>query len=180
MALEIPESLVNLEANCGIFALWMLFQHHGVEMDISELIQAAQHDQEYGTFTIALAVALKKFGFDVSFYTDPDPYIDDSERLIYQQAQALNIPIHSALTYSEIQGAIENGQMVIVSYDTLDGVGNQSLVYSMDEQEICFFDSFDPMPAFLFEQQRDAEGICRQVILINDQELKLMQSTKFS
>ncbi len=39
MALEIPESLVNLEANCGIFALWMLFQHHGVEMDISELIQ---------------------------------------------------------------------------------------------------------------------------------------------
>jgi hypothetical protein len=38
--------------------------------------------------------------------------------------------------------------MVIVSYDTLDGVGNQSLVYSMDEQEICFFDSFDPMPAF--------------------------------
>lgn len=180
MALEIPESLVNLEANCGIFALWMLFQHHGVEMDISELIQATQHDQEYGTFTIALAVALKKFGFDVSFYTDPDPYIDGSESLIYQQAQTLNIPIHSALTYSEIQAAIENGQMVIVSYDTLNGIGNQSLVYSMDEQEICFFDSFDPMPAFLFEQQRDAEGICRQVILINDQEPKLMQSTKFS
>ncbi|WP_151980607.1 cysteine peptidase family C39 domain-containing protein [Acinetobacter guerrae] len=180
MALEIPESLLNLEANCGIFALWMLFQHHGIEMDVSELIEATQHDEEHGTFTIALAVALKKFGFDVSFYTDPDPDIDESEHLIYQQAQACNIPMGAALAYSEIQHAIESGQMAIVSYDTLDGVGNQSLIYSIDEQEICFFDSFDPMLASVFEQQRNAEGICRQVILINDRDMQPMQSSRFS
>ncbi|WP_130802903.1 cysteine peptidase family C39 domain-containing protein [Acinetobacter ihumii] len=180
MAVNIPESLLNLEANCGVFALWMLFQHHGIEINIAELIQATQHDEEHGTFTIALAVALKNFGFDVSFYTDPDPDIDDSERLTYQQAQALNIPIHSALSYLEIQTAIENGKMAIVAYDTLDGVGNQSLVYSIDKQDICFFDSFEPMPAALFEQQRAAEGICRQVILIDDQHIQPMQSVKVS
>ncbi|MBK0062278.1 MULTISPECIES: cysteine peptidase family C39 domain-containing protein [unclassified Acinetobacter] len=180
MALEIPESLLNLEANCGIFALWMLFQHHGIEIDIAELVQATQHDEENGTFTIALAVALKRFGFDVSFYTDPDPYIDPNERLIYQQTETLHIPIDAALSYSDIQNAIENGQMAIVSYDTLDGVGNQSLVYSIDEQEICFFDSFDPMPVAVFEQQRNAEGICRQVILINDRDIQPIHSTKIS
>ena len=53
-------------------------------------------------------------------------------------------------------------------YDTLDVVGNHSLVYSIDEQEICFFDSFDAMPASVFEQQRKAEGICRQAIIIEN------------
>ncbi|KAA5586605.1 peptidase C39, partial [Pseudomonas aeruginosa] len=31
MALNIPESLANLEANCGLFAVWMVLQHHGVQ-----------------------------------------------------------------------------------------------------------------------------------------------------
>ena len=180
MALNIPESLLNLEANCGVFALWMLFQHHGIEMDITEIIKACQHDCENGTFTIALAVALQKFGFDVSFHTDEDAHIDEIERRIYDEARALNIPILPALEFNEIQSVIEQGQMVIVSYDTLDDIGNQSLIYSIDDEEICFFDSFDPMAKSLFEQQRQADGICRQSITIDDSNLQLIQSSKLN
>ncbi len=180
MALNIPEPLLNLEANCGVFAVWMLFQHHGIEMDIAEIIQACQHDCENGTFTIALAVALQRFGFNVSFYSDEDPDIDESERRIYDEARALNIQILPALEFQEIQAAIQNGQMAIVSYDTLDGIGNQSLIYSIDDEEICFFDSFDPMAKALFEQQRQADGICRQTIMIDDSNLQLVQSSKLN
>lgn len=176
MALEIPDSLLNLEANCGVFAVWMLLQHHGTHVDMNELIQLCRHDRQDGTFTIALAVALKKIGFKVSFHTDPDPNIDRTERQSYAEAKALRIPIQPALSYTQIQAAIQNGKMVIVYYDTLDEVGNQSLVYSIDDHEICFFDNFEPMPALVFEQQRQAEGICRQVIIIDDREAKL-QST---
>ena len=52
-------------------------------------------------------------------------------------------------------------------YDTLEGLGNHSLVYDINESEICFFDSFDAMSAQLFEQQRKVEGICRQAIIID-------------
>ena len=38
----------------------------------------------------------------------------------------------------------------------------------MDDQEVCFFDSFDPMSAEVFEQQRNKSGICQQVIVIDD------------
>lgn len=55
---------------------------------------------------------------------------------------------------------------MIVYYDTLQGIGNHSLVYSINAQEICFFDSFDAMSATVFEQQRQAEGICLQAIVI--------------
>ena len=176
MALDIPDSLLNLEANCGVFAVWMVLQHHGTQIDMNELIKLCRHNHEDGTFTIALAVALKKIGFDVSFHTDQDPNIDKTERQSYTEAKALRIPIQPALSYAEIQAEIEGGKMVIVYYDTLDEVGNQSLVYSIDEQEICFFDNFDPMPMLVFEQQRRADGICRQAIVIDDRHAQI-QST---
>lgn len=173
MALTLPNQLVHLEANCGVYALWVLFQHHGLDVQIDELIQATQHDQNEGTFTIALAVALKKFGFEVQFCSDPDLNIDAKEQQIYQQARNLNIPILPALTYAQIQQHIEQGQFVIVYYDSLDGIGNQSLIYSIDAQEVCFFDSFEPMAATIFEQQRQAEGICRQAIVIDDRHFEM-------
>ena len=178
MALNLPESLVNLEANCGLYAIWMLFQHHGVDVDVNALIQATKYDYEEGTYTIALAIALQKFGFKVSFYTDEDLYIEEKERDMYEQAKQLKIPVQPALSYQQIKQATEQGKFVIVYYDTLDEVGNQSLVYSVDDNEICFFDSFDPMPALLFENQRKAEGICRQAIIIDDVEFQMRSALK--
>ena len=102
----------------------------------------------------------------MSLYTDPDPNIDEKEKQSYLDAQGLQIPIQAALTYSEIQQAFENGHFVIVFYDTLHGVGNQSLIYSIDEQEISFCDHFEVMSKSTFEQQRQADGICRQVIVV--------------
>ncbi|MDS7942484.1 cysteine peptidase family C39 domain-containing protein [Acinetobacter sp. V110_1] len=176
MALNIPESLANLEANSGVFAVWMVLKHYGVQVDIAELIKVCRYEQD-GTYTIALAVALKKFGFDVSFHSDKDPNISPSERMSYKEAKVLKIPTGPALSYQDIQVAIQNGQMVIVYYDTLDGVGNQSLVYSIDPKEICFFDSFEPMSAAVFENQRKAEGICRQAIIIGDRNLNIYSTT---
>ncbi|MDS7966526.1 MULTISPECIES: cysteine peptidase family C39 domain-containing protein [Acinetobacter] len=178
MALNIPESLANLEANSGVFAVWMVLKHYGVQIDVAELIKVCRYEQD-GTYTIALAVALKKFGFDVSFHSDKDPNISPSERMSYKEAKVLKIPTGPALSYYDIQVAIQNGQMVIVYYDTLDGVGNQSLVYSIDSKEICFFDSFEPMSAAVFENQRKAEGICRQAIVIGDRNLNIY-STKLN
>lgn len=178
MALNLPESLANLEANCGVYAIWMLFQHHGIQVDVDELIHATQYDDQEGTFTIALAIALKKFGFDVAFYTDEDPNIEEKERQMYDEACKLNISIQPALNYGQIQQATEQGKFVIVYYDTLDDVGNQSLIYSIDDHEICFFDSFDPMPALVFENQRKAEGICRQAIVIDDVQFQMCSVMK--
>lgn len=167
MSLQIPEPLLRLESNCGIFAVWMIFQHYGVNMDIDRLAQVCRHDSEDGAFGIGLAVALEKFGFSVKFYTDDDPHMHEKELPCYAEAQKLNIPVLSALSYQGLQDAVNMGRFVMVFYDTLQGVGNHSLIYAIDEQEICFFDSFDPMPAKVFERQRRAEGICRQALVID-------------
>ena len=167
MALNIPESLMNLEANGGIYAVWMLLQHLYIDADIEQLIEVCGYDAENGTTTIGLAVGLTKFGFDVQFYTDEDPELQAQEKLSYAEAEQLKLPVLAAINYQQIQQAFEQNKFIIVYYDTLEGVGNHSLVYSIDEQEICFFDSFDAMPASVFEQQRQVEGICRQVIVLD-------------
>ena len=176
MALEMPEELARLEANGGIFAVWMLLQHLGIDADIQQLVEVCGYDGENGTTTIGLAVALKKFGFHVQFYTDPDPDLQQSEKLSYQEAEQLNLPILPALNYQQIQQAFEQNKFVIVYYDTLEGIGNHSLVYSIDDEEICFFDSFEPMSKEVFIQQRQQEGICQQAIIIDDRNFVMRYS----
>lgn len=167
MSSNLPEELANLDANAGIYAVWMIFQHLGIDADIEQLKEVCRYQLGSGTTTIGLAVGLKKFGFHVAFSTDPDPEPQEQEILCYQQAEALGIPVSPAISYQDIVQAYEQNRFVIVYYDTLDGVGNHSLVYDINEDEICFFDSFDAMSAQVFEQQRAAEGICRQAIIID-------------
>lgn len=177
MSVEIPEDLQNLEANSGIFAIWMIFHHYGIDLNIPDLTQLCQHDPEMGSSSIALAVALKTLGLDVDFYTEHDSDKQSVEVEFYQKAQEIKLPVYeSPLSYAEIQKKAGEGRFVIVFYDTLDGVGNHSLIYSIDEQEISFFDSFEAMPVHVFEQQRRVDGICQQVIVIDDRNFVMRHS----
>lgn len=166
MSLEIPEQLQNMHANCGIYAVWMLLQHCDIELDIDDLAKVCAYDDEDGTFSIGLAVGLKKMGFEVSFHTDEDLHKDPKELPSYAEAEHLNIPILAPLNYAELQQAVEQGHWVIAYYDTLEGVGNHSLIYDINDEEVSFFDHFDVMTPEVFEQQRRVEGICQQTILI--------------
>ena len=168
MSDQIPHELMDLEANGGIFAIWKLFQHYGIDLVIEDLVELCGYTVEEGTYGIALAVGLRKLGLDVTFYTEHDPDPQKIEVKFYREASKLNIEVREPLSYSDILEAVNAGRFVIVYYDTLEGIGNHSLVYDADEEEISFFDSFDAMPRHIFEQQRRADGICQQVIVIDD------------
>ncbi|NNP72833.1 peptidase C39 [Acinetobacter defluvii] len=166
--MSMPDEILNLPLNCGVFALWCVIRQYGLDISPAQLIELSKHDAEEGTFTIGLAVALYKLGFDLTFYTDIDLNQHLKEQDAYFEAGQLAIPILPALSYPAIQYEIENNQaLVIVFYDDLEGVGNHSLVYSIEEDEICFFDSLEPMSRQVFERQRRAEGICQQAIVIH-------------
>lgn len=168
MSIEIPEELLALEANSGIFAVWMVFHHYGIDLVIEDLVKLSGHNSEDGASGIALAVVLKKLGLDVVFYSEVDPDPQPLELAYYREASQLNISVEPAISVDEIEQKMHDGHFVIAFYDTLDGVGNHSLIYSIDEKEVCFFDNFEAMPRRVFEQQRQAEGICQQTIVIDD------------
>src|SRR5690606_11561789 len=129
--MEIPEELANLEANAGIYAVWMLFQHLGLDADIEQLKEVCGDEEGDGTTTIGLAVGLKKFGLDVEFTTDEDNALQEQEKLSYLEAEKLALKISPAISYQDIQIAFDANKFVIVYYDTLEGIGNHSLVYDI-------------------------------------------------
>jgi len=177
MSIELPQDLQSLEANSGIYAIWMIFHHYGIDLHIPDLVQLTQHNDEMGASSIALTVALKTLGLDVEFFTETDPAKQPLEIQFYQKAQELKVPVHEyPLSYADIQKSVDNGHFVIVFYDTLEGVGNHSLIYEINEKEISFFDSFNAMSKEVFEQQRRVEGICQQVIVIDDRNFVMRHS----
>ena len=177
MSMELPEDLQSLEANSGIYAIWMIFQHYGIDLHIPDLVQLTCHDSEIGTSSIALAVTLKTLGLDITFYTEVDLDKQPQEVAFYGRAHTLKIPvIETPLTYEQIQGNVDAGRFVIVFYDTLEGIGNHSLIYEITDNEVSFFDSFESMPKAVFEQQRRVEGICQQAIVIDDRSFVMRQS----
>ncbi|HCL60375.1 MAG TPA: peptidase C39 [Acinetobacter sp.] len=177
MSIELPQDLQNLEANSGIYAIWMIFHHYGVDLHIPDLVQLTQYNDEMGASSIALTVALKTLGLDVEFFTETDPDKQLLEIQFYQKAQELKVPVHEyPLSYTDIQKSVDKGLFVIVFYDTLEGMGNHSLIYEINEKEISFFDSFDAMPKEVFEQQRRVEGVCQQVIVIDDRNFVMRHS----
>lgn len=176
MSVDIPQDLAELPANGGLYAIWMVFHHYGIDLETQDLVQLCRHNADEGTYGIALAVGLKRLGLDVEFSTDYDPDPQPTETLFYAEAEQLNITVKAALSYEEIQAAVEQGRFVIVYYDTLEGVGSHSLVYSIDEEEICFFDSFEPMSKAVFMAQRQQEGICQQAIVIDDRNFVMRYS----
>ncbi|RKG30551.1 cysteine peptidase family C39 domain-containing protein [Acinetobacter tianfuensis] len=170
MALNIPEALLKLKSNSGVYAVWMVMQHYGIQADISRLAELCGYDGE-GAYTVGLALALQKLGCKTAFHTDPDPDCQPQEVEYYAEAKQLQIPIQSALTYEQIKLKLEQGYFIIVYYDTPEGEGHHSLVYSINSQEICFFDNFTTLSARTFEKRRRAEGICRQAIVIDGSKL---------
>ncbi len=166
MSIEIPQQLQDMPANCGVYAVWMILQHCNIELDLQDLAKVCCYDESDGTFGIGLAVGLKKMGFSVAFHTEEDLHKDPKELPSYAEAIRLQIPILKPLSYQEIKRKIKQDHWVIVYYDTLDGVGNHSLVYDINQNEISFFDHFDVMTSELFERQRKVEGICQQAISI--------------
>ena len=167
MSLQIPEQLQNMPANCGIYAVWMILQHCDIVLDIQDMADVCGYDQADGTFSIGLAVGLKKMGFNVSFHSEEDLHKDPKELPCYADAERLQIAILNPLSYTAIQQAIEQGHWVIVYYDTLEGVGNHSLIYDINDKEVSFFDHFDVMTPEVLQQQRQVKGICQQAIVIS-------------
>ena len=90
MNLQLPKELVELETNCGMFAVWVVLQHYSIQIEIEQLAKICNYDPEDGTFSIGLAVGLKKLGFDITFYTDDDPNIHEKEIACYAEAEPVN------------------------------------------------------------------------------------------
>src|SRR5262249_53723829 len=70
-----PSQLLALDGCCGPVTAWGILKYFRIRASSAQIIEACRYTKRHGTFTIALAVALREFGLLVSFYSyfDPNP-----------------------------------------------------------------------------------------------------------
>ncbi len=165
---------MRYDSVCGPLAVWGVLKYFGVRVNARRLPLACHLSRRSGSHTIALAVALREYGLNVTFFSNPDPDPKEIERHCYEKARQLGIPIRKAVSLNYLLSRINEHYLAIVFYDTYPNGGFGStahfspLLGVQDNKLIMPYTDEKLMPRFVFLKGWRASGICRQCILVSD------------
>lgn len=163
---DAPRALLALPGPCGLVSAWATLRHFNRRTSAARLREVCRWTHAHGTFPIALAVAFKEHGLDVSFHSDPDPAPRRIERACFRQAAKLGIAIQPALPLRSILAHVGEGWIAIVLYDTADGEGHLSpLSGRMGRSVLLPFDPAGRLPVTTFLRRWSAPEVFRQCVL---------------
>jgi hypothetical protein len=164
---HVPPSLLSLESGCGVICGWLALRHYRKKVSIKHLVRLCKFTKSRGTYAVALAVALRKFGLPVIFLTDEDNDKKPVEIIAYRQAKKLNTQILPAPTIRDLNNYLRQGKFVIALYDAKGGVAHFSPLREITGGRVFFIDPIEPnMSIRTFNRRRGAPGICRHTIVI--------------
>lgn len=159
--LQIPETLTKLSAPCGPISVWLVLAKHGITVDPGQIIERCAYTDEFGSFAVCMADALRHFGLDVRFYSDPDPAPNEHELDAYRRLSAA-----PAVPLSRLIKHANEGASVIVSYLAPGGDGHFSPLEGTRANKLLLPYSIDGcMLRSEFSKRWRADGIFRQAIV---------------
>src|SRR5215204_4373283 len=97
---DAPFQLLQLDGSCGVITAWGVLKYFRKRASSARLIKSCRYTKKHGTFTIALAVALREHGLTVKFFSEPDPNPNAIEKSCYRLAEKLGVQIYRAISLS--------------------------------------------------------------------------------
>lgn len=193
--LNIPFYLQTTKMNCGPVALKMALEFLGEKYSIEELEKLTEIKEGKAVFTIQLAIAARKLGFKVDFFTkflgmNPENLNLDfykkytAERVSLEErflhAKNLGVKIEEkTISLPEIIDNIKEDRIIILILDwnVIKGVENYQghfvPIVGYDEENIYVHNhgflnptAFLPISKKLFEKARKAKGTDEDIMII--------------
>lgn len=163
-----PRALHAVEGPCGPLAVWGVLRHFYKRTAALRLLKACRHSDQHGSFSIALAVALREHGLGVMFYSEPDPEMHFIEQECYRCAAELGIFRNDPPELNTLLAKVNSGCIPIIFYNTEDDVGHFSPIVGTDGDQVLmpYTDERTMLKAEL-QQRWSAPGILRQCILVH-------------
>lgn len=121
---DAPNKLLQLESNCGLITAWCILKYFKKRTSSEKLIKLCRYTKKHGTFTIALAVALKKHGLNVTFFSDTDPKPHLIENQSYRIAKNIGVNIQPAIRLELLLESININKIAAVLYNTAENYGH--------------------------------------------------------
>lgn len=99
----------------------------------------------------------------VNFHTEDDPAPMPIERRLYKTAERSGVVMGEALQVDELLHRIREGEVAIVSFDTVAQVGHFSPLIGVRRRRLILpYTDKGEMDVEEFERRWTAPGICRQ------------------
>lgn len=164
---DVPRELRVLEGGCGAVAVWQVLRSFGLSVSSSQILEACRFESGVGTYPIALAAALARFGLRVSFLGDPDPDPQAIERELYEEAARLGVTFGDAVSLVDLDAMSSAGAKSIVLYHTGDDeqYGHLTPVLGVYYDEVVAPNEGDGLMVAEMERRRQAPGILRQCVV---------------
>ena len=135
---KVPRVLFDLEGNCGPLSVWLLLRHFKKRASADRIIRLCRYTKRHGTFTVALAFALKEHGLRVQFHTEIDPAPMPVERTLIRMAERAGVVMDGPLHMDELIRRVRGGEVGIMAFDTDDGRGHFSPVIGVRKGGLSF------------------------------------------
>jgi hypothetical protein len=162
---DAPATLRHLDGHCGPLAAWAVLRHFRVRASAAAIIGAVRHSPR-GAFTIGIAVALAEMGLRVTFYSDPDPDVQPSERPLYGRAQRLGVVIEPAIGVQSLASAVRDGGIPVVFYRQRGG-GHFSPMLGVERGHVLLPYGLDEKISLTtFRRAWKQPGFCRQALIV--------------
>ena len=161
-----PYKLLQIDGCCGLITAWGILRHFKKRVSSENLIKSCRYTKKYGTFTIALAVALREQGLSVKFFSELDPKPNAIEKRCYSVAQKIGVEINNVISLEFLLGQISTNQIGVVLYNTDNDYGHLTPLLGEKEDKIILPYSDDKlMPKQEFLRRWSEPEILKQCLV---------------
>ena len=165
-----PSQLLTLDGCCGPVTAWGILKYFRIRASSARIIEACRYTKRHGTFTIALAVALREFGLSVSFYSDFDPNPNRIERRCLCIAERLGVHVKRSIGLKSLLARINSRSIPVVLYNTPEGNGHLSPLLGVENGCVALpYSDEVMMPKRVFLRRWSEPGVLRQCLIASYQ-----------
>ena len=154
-------------------ATWMILDYLQVDTDPNVILDKLNITEEYGTFTISIALLFHDLGFDTVFRTveDLDKHKDESP--LYNKAEKKGLKIKPPLEADEFNQVIKSGKHLIVFYDEEIDQGHFSPVEAINKDIIKLpMSNYGDLSVLDFQERRARLGFLKQTVEIQPMKMQ--------
>lgn len=114
---EVPPEFFGISGNNGPICIWGVLNYFGRPCtDITQILSNCLYSKQHGTFTIGLALGLKRFGLEVQFFSEPDNSLNSIEAEAYERAKKYDVTPKPAISINKFGKMAEKHNLGIVYF----------------------------------------------------------------
>lgn len=156
--------------HCAAMSVWMVLDQMQLEVDPKVILDNLKITEEYGTFTIAIALLFYNLGLDTTFRTIEDLDKHKDELSLYEEAERKGLRIERPIEVSKFNNLLKSGKHLIVFYDEGSDNGHFSPVESVKSECIKLpLSNYGDLSIFDFQERRSRSGYLMQTVEIQKQ-----------